>query len=493
VSRRAGPLDALIKRLPLIVLCAVVAAGAALAVSLRQDKEYTATSTLLFRDQLLDERVFGSDTPDGTDPAREAATNVRLVSLEAVAARTARRLDAGLTPAQVQSKVVVTADGSSDVVTIEAKDGRPEQASRLADAFANSYIAFRRSADRERIDQARALIERQLDELAPEARGGEQGQLLRRSARQLRILSALQTGNAELVQPALTPSSPSSPKPVRNAALGGLLGLLLGAGLALVLSVRDRRIRNVDEMQALVGRPLLGLIPEIRELKKSRRPEELTPPAAEAFRALRLRLRYYDPDHPVKSVLITSPMPGAGKTTVAWYLAHIAASLGDRTLLIQADVHRPDVFARLGSQVEVGLTSVLGGDTTLEEATWTAASDNGSSDSARLDVLTSGPVPPNPQRLFESGRMEQLLRQAEEAYDLVLIDMPPASQVSEVMPLARKVHGVLLVCRLRSTDRDVVLDLREHLDRLEATTLGVVVNGVTRRDGVRPYYGEVYA
>ena len=228
-------LAGLFRRAPLIVACTLLTAGAALVFSLLQTKQYTADASLLFRDPGFDQRLFGSSVAAAPDPTREAATNITLVSLEAVADRTAAALGGGLTGDEISNKVSVQSEGQSDVASIKATDPDPQFAATLANAFAENYIAFRRDADRRKVQQARNLVEADFARLSPAAQQSGEGQSLQRQISRLSTLEALQTGNAELVQRATVPTSPSSPKTVRNTILGWILGLLLGVGLALLL------------------------------------------------------------------------------------------------------------------------------------------------------------------------------------------------------------------------------------------------------------------
>src|SRR5262249_12285654 len=158
---------ALFRRAPLIVACTLLTAVAALVFSLLQTKQYTADASLLFRDPGFDQRLFGSSGGPLEDPTREAATNISLVSLDAVADRTAAVLDHGLTGAQVSDKITIESGGQSDVASIKATDADPQFAATLANAFAQTYISFRRDADRKKVKQARALVTADFNRLSP--------------------------------------------------------------------------------------------------------------------------------------------------------------------------------------------------------------------------------------------------------------------------------------------------------------------------------------
>lgn len=491
------------RRFALIALCALIVPAAALGLSLLQEKQYTASASLLFRDPGLDQKLFGSSFIEPSrDPDREAATNVRLVSLKAVAARTAGKLPGTRLDAEdVAAKIDVAAEEGSDVLAVEATDRDPRFAARLANAFAEQYIQFRRSADRAKVQEALGLIERQVTDLPRSERNGSRGRSLRERGEELQVLASLQTGNAELVQRADEPKTPSSPKPVRNTAVGLALGLLLGVALAFLLERLDRRLRDPKEIEAMFERPILGAIPNSRALARERAAGSGRLPAAESesFRMLRANLRYFNVDRDVQTVLVTSAAPGDGKSTVAWNLATAAAGAGTRALLIEADLRHPSLARGLGVDHTVGLSTVLAGERELRDVVQQVpvpTRQNGRASMRTVDVVFAGPLPPNPTDLIESDRMREVVKRAEQDYEFVVIDTPPTSVVSDAIPLVNQVGGVIVVGRLGKSTRESVLHLRNQLRNLDAPTLGVVVNAIGGDTGSYGYgygYGYGYA
>jgi capsular exopolysaccharide synthesis family protein len=473
---RGGTLQRVIpiirRNLGLIVLCIVLAPVAAFALSLLQTKEYTASSSLLFRDPGLDTKFTG--TPffrEGEDESRLAATNLRLVSLDTMATLTARELDRpGLGREQVSEKVEVTADGPSDLVTIKATDSDPEFAALLANTFAREYVDFRRERDRAKVREALNLVERRLTALTPEERAAPAGQDLERSARQLELLSALQTGNAEVVQRAQPPTSASSPKPLRSVALALFLGLLLAVGLTLIREQLDRRLRDPSDVMELLDVPVLSVIVEERGTARS---EVATDNPfrrldTEAFRMLRTNLRYFNVDEELNSILVMSAAPEEGKTSISWNLARAEARAGKRVLCIEADLRRPTLATRLDVGADGGLSLILAGVMDPGDAVATVSG---------VDLITAGPLPPNPAELIESQRMRKLIQWGEQHYDRVIIDTPPAAVVADAIPLVPMVSGVVIVVRLGHSQRDAVERMRTQLANVNAPVLGVVLNG----------------
>jgi succinoglycan biosynthesis transport protein ExoP len=489
-------LEVLRRRMGVMLLCAVLVPAAALAVSLTQEKEYTASASLLFRDPEFDEKVFGGTSlAPSQDPDREAATNVRLVSLEVVADRAARALGQGLSGRQISERVDVTPEGQSDVVSVAATGSTPRAAASLANVFATEYIAFRREADRSKVGEAQQLVERQFRELLPAEQQGSQGRSLLERSEELEVLASLQTGNAELVQRAQRPRHPSSPKPLRDSVLGVVFGLLLGGSLAFLFERLSRRIKDPKELEKLFERPILGAVPESRAFAMAGHdPRDLPAGDAEAFRMLRANLRYFNVDRNVRSVLITSAAPGDGKTTIAWHLASAAAETGTSTLLLEADLRHPSLGLRLGLADSRGLSQVLAGNPRSLQSVVNQVPVSGYRDGGRtLDVVLAGALPPNSTDLMESERMREILKEAEREYELVVIDTPPTSVVSDAIPLVTQVSGVIVVSRLEKTTRDAASHLHSQLEHLDAPVLGVVVNGLdAKRGGYRYAHGYGY-
>lgn len=479
----------------LVLVCCIATPFVTFLVSASQEKQYTASASLLFRDAGFDQTLFGSETLQrSTDPDREAATNFELVSLDTIAQRAQSRLP---NVGSVEDKVTVSAAGQSDVVSVAATDGNPETAARIANVFSQKYIAFRRQADRAKITEARDLVSGRIGALPLGELNGPQARSLRDRLEQLDILASLQTGNAEIAEAAEAPASPSSPKVARNTVLGAVLGVLLGIGLALLAARLDRRLREAKEMEAIFERPILGAIPASRRLSDGRAEiGALGAGEEESFRMMRANLRYFNVDQDIKSVLVTSAAPGDGKTTVAMNLA-VTAAAASRVLLIEADLRHPAVAIGLGLGDAVGLSTVLAGEADIPDvARRISLPANMSADGpGSFDVVLAGPLPPNPSDLLESDRMREVITGAEQRYDLVVIDTPPTSVVSDAIPLVTQVGGVMVVGRLGRTTREGAEHLCSQLRHLDAPVLGVVVNGVGSGSGAYGYaygYGAHY-
>lgn len=482
-SRRTGldsALRALRRRLWPVLICAVLVPVAAFAWSTTRPSLYTARADLLLRDLNLDQKLFGASSfGSNTDPQREADTNLKLVSLPAVATQTAARLR--LAPDLVAGMITVASEGQSDLIGVSVTGEDPAMAARVANAFAQQYIAFRRSADRSQVEGAITLIQGDLARLSPTEQQGPRGQSLARQVQQLRVLAALQTGNAELVQQARRPAAASSPTPKRDAVVGLVAGLLLGLALAFLLERLDTRLKESEDVEEAFGLPVLTELPESRTVGGQRHGPVISDgPEAEAFALLRASLRYFTVEGEIRSVVVTSPAPQDGKTTVALNLAVAAARAGEDVLLIEADLRRPQLAKRLELPPVTGLSGALSrggaiGDAVVEVELPAAA--KGDERHMRIDVLQAGPIPPNPAQLLESPAMRSLLDEAERLWDLVILDTPPTSAVPDTLPLMSWASAVVVVCRLGRTRRGAAATVRRQLDALQAGALGVVING----------------
>jgi receptor protein-tyrosine kinase len=209
------------------------------------------------------------------------------------------------------------------------------------------------------------------------------------------------------------------------------------------------------------------------------------------FQLIRAHLRYFNVDRELRTLLVASPASGDGKTTVALHLAAAAAKMGSTVLLIEADLRHPTVAQQLDIHPGPGIADVLIGSVSLWKATQSIDLDQPSGISGQvpaLDVLVAGaPLPPNPSELIESDAMAAALRQASSTYELIVIDTPPLTAVSDAFPLLRKVDGVIIVGRIGGNPRDLAERLHHTLAGAGAPLLGVIANGFKVRRGSNGY------
>lgn len=474
-----------------IALTVIIVAFAAVGLSLLQEKEYSASASILFRSQNLAQELPGSTAPS-VDQQAQAATNLALASLRDVAAHTAHKLGPRFTQREISDSVSVSAKGASNIVDVTATWRLPRTAARVATTFAQQFVQFQAGAERVRIDDAQKRLDQTLQrELQSAAPDQARIDTIQSSLDNLQVLKNVNSGEAQVIQRADVPSSPSSPKPVRNGVIGIFAGLLLGIGLALALEQLDRRVRSATEFEELLGVPLLAQIPKSDGFVSAVTSPLPTPPLeAEFFNALSTTIQRLPGANGVKTVLVTSPTAEVGKTTIALNLALAAARSGLRTLYLEVDLRRPIAAERLGLSSEKGLVTALTEGLPLSdvvESIRVPSSDAAESEWGELDVVVAGPQSGYAPRLIESGEMAGLVDDARHAYDLVIVDAPPAGLISDAIALLSLVGGAIIVCRLGQTTREQVLWLRSQLEQIDANVLGLVANFVPVK--VDQYYG----
>jgi non-specific protein-tyrosine kinase len=488
-GREEGALEQalrIVRRRKWVVLQALIAVPLmALALSARQEKQYTATATLLFRET----PAVLEETSVLRDPTREAATNGELVALPVVATQASEELNGSISVGEILSSIEVTPSTNAETAAVSATTNSPELSAQMANAYGTAYINFRRNADRAQMQNAIDIAEEGLSEMTPVEQAGPSGAGLKEQLRQLKLNQALQTGGAELVQQAEPPTSPSSPNTTRNVLFGIILGALLGFGLAALLERIDRRVRSVEEMEELYDLPLIGRIPRSRALAGTT-PEGLgtQTPEGEAFRILRANLRYFGVDEDLHTILAVSPEQGDGKSTVARGLAMTMAEMGDEVVLVEADLRKGSEFRRITGEPAGGLSEVLTGTPLEQVLIRVAVQTPGQQETRALTVLPSGSVPPNPSELLESERMLDVLANLRETFEFVILDSPAVGAVSDALALVPAASEIVVVGGLGKTNRDAALEMRKQFSLLDKQPVGVIVNFAEIERGKYSHY-----
>lgn len=272
------------------------------------------------------------------------------------------------------------------------------------------------------------------------------------------------------------------PFPGRYVGGGAIVGILLMAGLALLMDMADRSYRSPDEIASDLGKPVLGHIPAM-DLPNIKRVIDSVDESiitlhhsrgriAESYRSVRTGLFFSSRGTDLKVVQVTSPVPGDGKSTLCANLAVTMAQSGRRVLLLDADFRRPRLHKIFGVDVEAGLAQCVSGEAELDEVTYSTCIAN-------LSLMPGGKRPSNPAELLSSSRFSQLLEILKEKYDIIIIDTPPALAVSDPSVVASLVDGVVLAMRLRRNVKPLATRAFRVLESVDAQILGVVVNGVS--------------
>jgi len=483
-ERGAGSLQLLRvmwRRRLLVVLVLVLCVLTSVLLSIRQTKEYEASASVLFRDPGFARTIYGSDLfAAGQDPKRAAQTNIDVVHSVNVARVAKERLKVHESITSLLTSVTVEPSSDSDVANITARRSSPDDAVRVADAFAFGYIAYRQSTDRLAVQRAKDLIHQSLASAQPDSRAGLLGSL-----RQLEVLRTLQTGNAEVIAPALASASPVSPRPKRNALFGIVLGLLVGCAVALVTDFLDRRLQREEDVErAYSDFPLLTTVPEDKGTNEAL---DGTGRTGEAYRMLREGLRFVDPERTARCLVITSADENEGKSTVARHLAVVLSSSGQEVVLVEADMRRPTAAVALGVHARsAGLSDTLASTVSPIDLLVRPLYGGPS-----LSVLPAGHVPPRPADLLRTPRAGAVLAELRENADVVIVDAPPLLPVADTRALLQlpQVDGVIMVGRVRVTRRDRAREARRVLTQTGRRVVGLVITGGT--DNTRSsYYQE---
>ena len=309
------------------------------------------------------------------------------------------------------------------------------------------------------------------------------------------ISQGLRSSNIRVVDPAMIPSTPARPAKARNVMLAFLVGLVGGIGLALLREYLDNTVKTPDDIETLARLPSLAVVPQFAGSNGTAKKQRLLQGLAanghekrielvaqhlpksqmsEAFRALRTSILLSQADHPPQVILVTSALPREGKTTAAANLAVTLAQLGDRTVLVDADLRKPGVgrLLNLGSGKYAGLSSYLAGVSTLDLVTVPHPAI------PNLAAIPTGPLPPNPADLLSSHKFADAITELRTKYKFIVIDSPPVMAATDAVIVSVQTDGVLLVVRSGETPKEAFTRTRDLLNSVKCRILGVVLNAV---------------
>lgn len=424
----------------LIVACLLVSVAAAAVVTWQTPPRYSASARLFVSTRLQD----NTQAYEGSlFSEQRVASYTRLATDPALMARVIERLHLGSTPGALSQSISAEVLPETVILQITAQDSQAAHAERLARTTAAELSDY---------------------------------------IQELETPTGASTSPIKATLLSASPAVLTAPKPVRNLTLAALVGLLAGVVAAVLRELLETTLRNGEDVGEVTTVAVMGNIGF--DSTAARRPllTSLDPrsPRSEAFRILRTNLQFVEVDKESRVFVVTSPVPGEGKTTTAINLAISFAQTGQKVLLLDGDLRSARVADYLGLSSEVGLTTALVGSTSFLEAIQYCTEPH-------LAVLTSGELPPNPAELLQTDAMHDVLRQARKEFDMVIVDGPPLLSVTDAALLARESDGALVVIRHGRTTKEQLRHALGRLDVVDARAVGIVINMVPRSGGQNSY------
>ncbi len=503
-------LGVLRRRAWIIAVCVIVAPVVAYELSSRQTTLYRTSADVYVNQQNIAAALTGISSYNPGNAALAIDTQASLAAVPSVAGRALKLSKLHDRSAYtVLGQTSITPNERTNILTFTVVDSSSTNAALIANSYAKAFTVFSNHLGTQPLTKGLAEVQAAIATLKAEKR---KGSALYRSLvdrkQQLELLQNFQSAGTVVIRPA-APGGRISPHPKKDAALGLILGIVLGFGLAFGLEALDTRVRSAAELSdGLGGLPLLARIPPPTSAMQKR--DELAMvvqpkhTAAEAFRLLRTNLDFMRLSAgEMRTILVTSAVEKEGKSTTAANLAVAEARAGRRVALVDLDLRRPylDRFFRL-SAVE-GVTDVALGRVELSQALQRidlslGAPEPGSvppsllstfrspvAQAGVLDVLASGPLPPDPGEFAASFHLAQILSALRESYDTVIVDTPPILWVGDALTLSSQADGLIVISRLKGVRKPMLRELGRILDVVPSRKLGLVITGpVTGESGV---------
>jgi polysaccharide biosynthesis transport protein len=489
----------------------VLVLGAVTVFSYRKPPRYQAQARVFVE-------PFPSSEP-GVIQTPNLQTESQLVMSEPVASRVLRDLGLDESTTSLKTDLSVEALTDTEVLVITYTSPDREFARDAANSFSESYIDYRRDRTLERLGSAKRSLQTRVDAVQEEleqqtrklkaalqagndARAskleGQRGVLTTRLGLLQQRLDDVQPdrsitqGGSQVIQPATVPETPVSPNHKRDTTLGAVLGFILATGTVLVRERFDDRFRSRTDVSETIGAPLLATIPRFNGGSGAAfsGPIVAAQPksaASESYRTLLTNIEFTMVQRNLRSLLLTSPSAEEGKTVTTANLGVAAAQAGRRVLLVSTDLRRPALETYFGVENRVGVSTWLAGllDHPFGLVQRTTI-DN-------LQIVASGPIPPNPAELLASPRLTELIATLEPVWDLVILDSPPTLPVADAMILASRVGMTLLVVNGGTTRRSSAAHAREKLQSVGGDIVGSILNGFDPAKSPYLYQSYYYA
>jgi polysaccharide biosynthesis transport protein len=341
----------------------------------------------------------------------------------------------------------------------------------------------------------RKLIELQF--LLGEAKRNENlYEMLDKRMSEVDLSQVMQSNNVRFVHEATPNNLIVYPNWSKNMIMALALGLLGGVGLAFMVEYLDNTVKSKEDLESMLGVPLLGIVPsinpeEILELSSGRdrslfahaRPRSTV---SEALRSIRTNVLFRTGNVAKRTLLVTSAVPKEGKSFMSSNLSAVLAMAGTRVILVDADLRRPSLHSLFEITDEFGLSDVLSEHRTLESVIQRTHIEN-------LSVISAGPIPPNPSELLGSEKMDNVVAQLHDLCDILIIDSPPVTAVADPIILSHLADGVILVVEANSTKKPIVMQAVVRLQQVQARLIGGVVNKLDVRKAGYGYYYYYYS
>jgi len=502
----------------LIVLATGIAAVSSYLAVSQQPKIYQTSTTLLVGQSV---QALNPNPSDIYLSQQLAQTYVQIVKTEAVLQGVVDALDLKMPAAALRGMVNASIVQGTQLIELRVIDTDPARAQAIANETARQLILQGPAAKEQEMQSRQSFVQKQVDELQKKIQEGQdrinelQSSIqVTSSAREiadkqqqigtlqqqinqwqltyanlLNYMSPRSPNYITVIEPARLPMTPIAPNVSQTVMLAAAIGALLAIGGAFLIEYIDDTVKTPDDIAQSLKLSLLAVIARIagdapeEKLVAARHPRS---PHAEAYRLLRTNLQVADVDHPVKTLLVTSPNPVEGKSVTAANLAVVMAQAGLRTVLVDADMRRPTQHRLFRLTNDLGLTSgLVQTEPTLDGYVRATDIEN-------LSVVTTGPLPPNPAELLGSKRMQKLVATLKDYADMIIFDTPPCLPLADAAILARQVDGVVMVADAGKTRRDAVTKAKEAIERAGGRILGVVLNRVSPRGNGYYYYYYYY-
>lgn len=500
----------------LLLLATLLCGGAAYLISRQSTPIYQAVTTILIN------QAPSANTNDYTaivTSERLAQTYSQLMTKQPVLQGVLQRLGLATELAVLKKAITVQPVTNTTLIEVRVEDPDPHRAADIANALVAEFSAQNEALQSSRYAESKSSLLEQLNQMDAQIQSASQAlaeldatpanqperdrletnlaqyrqtyAYILQSYEQVRLAEAQSTSNVIQAEPATIPLKPIRPRTLVNTILGSVIGLLLALGGIFLVEALDDTLKNPDQVSRELGLPILGLIAHhgagddslITQLE----PRALV---SEAFRTLRSNIQFAQAaaasDQPLHTLLVTSPSPAEGKSTVAANLAVVLAQSGRKVALVDADLRRPRLHKILDLPNRTGISDLFVQEPISLDGTLAATQTDG------LLVLTSGNTPPNPAELLGSDKMVEIIRQVSGQVEMIILDSPPVMAVTDSAVLAQRVDGVLLVLKPYVTQMGAARQTVEQMQRAGARLLGVVLNQVDLKNSRYNYYYKSY-